>query len=258
LQQKLSEIEKEENLFDIVGHLNLGSGLITQAEEREALARLNLAAGQKARNSTAYSAARSFVQIGIELLTPDSWQTQYELTLNLYVAAAETAYLNADFDGMEEMADLVLRSSKTILDKVKIFEIQINALTAQSQMLEAIAVGRNALTQLGVEFSSEPDEALIGKALQTLADQLQGKQIEELINLPVMSDPRTIAAMQLLAMLFSPIFAGNPALLPLHGSTMVSLSLQFGNAPASTIGYASYGMVLSVFLGEVEKGYCFG
>src|ERR671932_642708 len=258
LQQKLSEIEKEENLFDIVGHLNLGRGLITQAEEREALARLNLAAGQKARNSTAYSAARSFVQIGIELLTPDCWQTQYELTLNLYVAGAETAYLNADFDGMEEIADVVLRSAKTILDKVKIFEIQINALTAQSQMLEAIAVGRNALTQLGVEFSSEPDEALIGKLLQSLADQLQGKQIEELINLPVMSDPRTIAAMQLLGILFPAIFMGNPALQPLLCSTMDSLSLQFGNAPASTIGYVGYGMVLSVFLGEVEKGYCFG
>jgi predicted ATPase len=74
----------------------------------------------------------------------------------------------------------------------------------------------------------------------------------------MMSDPHTIAVMQLLAMLFTPIFQGNPALLPLLSSTMVSLSLQFGNTPASTIGYAGYGMVLSAFLGEVEKGYCFG
>ena len=258
LQQNLSEIEKEEKLFDIVGHLNLGMGLINRAQEREALARLNLAAGQKARNSTAYSAARTFVKIGRELLTADCWQTQYELTLNLYVAAAETAYLNADFDGIEEMANLVLRSAKTILDKVKIYEIQINALTTQSQMLEAIAVGRIALVQLGIELPSENDEALTRIALQNLASQLEDKQIEELVDLPVMSDPRTIAAMQLLAMLFLPIFMVNSALLPLLCATMVSLSLQLGNAPASTIGYASYGMVLSVFLGEVEKGYCFG
>ncbi|GAA6620447.1 AAA family ATPase [Scytonema sp. NUACC26] len=258
LQQNLSEIEKEEKLFDIVGHLNLGQDLITQSENREALAQLNLAAAQKAKNSTAYAAARSFVQTGIDLLTANCWQTQYELTLNLYVNAAETAYLNADFAGMEAMATEVLQSAQTILDKVKIYEIQINALTAQSRMLDAIAVGQNALTQLGVEFSSEPDEVLTSMALQSLASQLQGKQIEELINLPVMSDRLTIAAMRLLAMLFPPIFLGNPALLPLLCSTMVSLSLQFGNAPASTIGYASYGMVLSSFLGEVEKGYCFG
>ncbi|MCL1464103.1 trifunctional serine/threonine-protein kinase/ATP-binding protein/sensor histidine kinase [Argonema galeatum] len=258
LQQNLSEIEKEENLFALVGHLNLGIGLITQAEEREALARLNLAAGQKARNSTAYSAARSFVQIGIDLLTPDCWQNQYELTLNLYVAAAETAYLNADFDGMEEMADIVLRSAKTILDKVKIFEIQINALTTQSQMLEAIAVGTNALAQLGIELPCETNEALTRIALQNLASQIEGKQIEELANLPVMSDPRTLAAMQLLGILFPAIFMGNRALQPLLCATMVSLSLQFGNAPASTIGYVGYGIVLSGFFGEVEQGYRFG
>jgi predicted ATPase/signal transduction histidine kinase len=258
LQKNLSEIEKEEKLFDLVGHLNLAIELITEIEEREALAQLNLAAGQKARNSTAYAAAKSFLQTGIGLLTENCWKTQYELTLNLYVAAAEMAYLNADFDGMEEIADRVLRSAQTILDKVKIYEIQILALTTQSQMSEAIAVGQNALTQLGVEFLSQADETSIGKALQTLTSQLQDRQIEGLVNLPVMSDPHKIAAMQLLAMLFGPIFLGKPALLPLLCSIMVSLSLQFGNAPASTIGYAGYGMVLSAFLGEVERGYCFG
>jgi len=258
LQQKLSAIEQEEKLFDIVGHLNLGKDLITSVSERQTLAQLNLAAGQKARNSTAYAAARSFVQTGRELLTADCWQTQYKLTLNLYVAAAETAYLNADFEGMEVMATQVLQSAQTTLDKVKVYEIQILALTTQSQMLAAIAVGRNALAQLGVEFPSEPDEALTGIALQSLAAQLQGKQIEELVNLPVMSDTQTNAAMQLLAMLFSPIFLGSPALLPLLCARMVSLSIQFGNAPASTMGYAGYGMVLAGFLGEVEKGYSFG
>ncbi|MEH2078245.1 MAG: AAA family ATPase [Nostoc sp.] len=258
LQQNLSHKATEENLFDIVGHFNLGIELITQPEEREALAQLNLAAGQKSRNSTAYSSARSFVQTGMKLLATDCWQNQYELTLNLYVAAAEIAYLNGDFEEMGEIAIQVLESAQTILDKVKIYEIQINALIAQSQVLEAIAVGKNALAQLGVEFSSEPDEALTNKALQTLSDRLQGKQIEELINLPVMNDPQIIAAIQLLAMMFVAVLIGNPSLLPLLSATMVSLSLEFGNAPGSTIAYIGYGVVLSAFLGEVEKGYRFG
>ena len=199
-----------------------------------------------------------YLQTGIDLLRANCWQSQYELTLNLYVAAAEAAYLNGDFEGMEQMAALVLQEAQTILDKVKIYEIQIAAQTAQSKMLEAIAVGRNALWQLGVELPTEPDEALIGKALQTLASQLQGKQIEELVDLPVMTNPQTQAAMQLLGMLPAPIFMGKPGLLPLLSSTMVSLSLQFGNAPASTVGYAIHGMVLCGFLGEVETGYGFG
>ncbi|WP_392531673.1 AAA family ATPase [Nostoc sp. C117] len=256
--QNSSQIQQEEKLFDIVGHLNLGQELITQLNERKALTQLNLAAGSKAKNSTAYAAARAYLQTGIELLTVNCWQDEYELTLNLYVAATEAAYLNADLDGMEQIAVQVLQSAETILDKVKIYEIQIAAQTAQSRMLDAIAVGRDALLQLGVELPIEPNDAEIGKALQILANQLKGKQIEELADLPVMTDLQAQAAMQLLGMLFAPVFQGMPGLLPLISSTMVSLSLQFGNAPASTVGYGLHGMVLCAFLGEVEVGYGFG
>jgi len=258
LQQNCAEIEQEEKLFDIVGHLNRGIELIVQPSAREALAKLNLEAGCKARNSTAYTAARVYLQVGVELLTANCWQSQYELTLNLYVAVAEAAYLNGDFDGMEKMAAPVLQNAQTILDKIKIYEIQIAAQTAQSKTLEAIAVARDALLQLGVELPAEPDEAKIGKALQSLAGQLSGRKIEELIDLPVMSDPQTQAAMPILAMLFAPILQGIPGLVPLLSSTMVSLSLSFGNAPASTVGYAIHGLVLSAFLGEAKTGYSFG
>src|SRR4028119_2412727 len=258
LLKNYSDIEKEEKLFDIVGHLNQGIELINQLSEREALAKLNLAAGCKARSSTAYAAANIYLQMGVELLTPQCWETQYELTLNLYVAAAEIAYLNGDFDGMEQRAAQVLQKAQTILDRVKIYEIQIAAQTAQSKVLETIAVARNALLQLGIELPGEPDEAKIGKALQALADQLSGRKIEELVDLPVMTNPQTQAAMQLSGMIFPPIFQGMPGLLPLLSSTMVSLSLQFGNAPASTVGYTIHGMVLCAFLGDVETGYGFG
>jgi predicted ATPase/class 3 adenylate cyclase/GAF domain-containing protein/tRNA A-37 threonylcarbamoyl transferase component Bud32 len=258
LLQKYSDIEREEKLLDIVGHLNQGIELINQLSERSALAQLNLEAGRKARNSTAYAAANIYLQTGIELLTPQCWQTQYELTLNLYVAAAEIAYLNGDFDGMEQMAALVLQEAQTILDRVKIYEIKIAAQTAQSKVLETIAVARDALLQLGIELPAEPDEAKIGKALQALGSQQSGRKIEELVDLPVMTNPQTQAAMQLSGMLFPPVFQGMPGLLPLLSSTMVSLSLSFGNAPASTVGYAMHGMVFCAFLQEVETGYGFG
>ncbi|MHC5675573.1 ATP-binding sensor histidine kinase [Nostoc sp.] len=258
LLQNSSVREQEEKLFDIVGHLNLGQELITESSEREALAQLNLAAGGKAKNSTAYVAARVYLQIGIELLTSNCWKDQYELTLSLYVAATEAAYLNADFDGMEQIAVQVLQSAQTILDKIKIYEIQIAAQTAQTRLLEAITLGRDALLELGVELSIEPNDAEIAKALQVLASQLEGKRIEELADLPVMTDPQAKAAIQLLGMLFTPIIQRMPGLLPLVSSKMVSLSLQFGNTPASTVGYVLHGMVLCTFLGEVETGYGFG
>ncbi|BAY62151.1 serine/threonine protein kinase with two-component sensor domain [Calothrix brevissima NIES-22] len=258
LLQKFSEIEREEKLFDIVGHLNQGQALINQPQERETLAILNLKAGNKARNSTAYTAAREYFQTGIELLEINCWQSQYKLALNLYIAATEASYLNSDFDAMEQLATFVLQQAQSIVDKVKIYEIQIAALTASSQILAAIAVGREALAQLGVELPSQVDETQIGKALAVVNQQLQNREIAALIDLPLISEPQAQAAIQILSMLFPPVLLGQPGLMPILGATMVRLSLEFGNTPASIPGYAIHGMVMCAFFGEVEIGYEFG
>ncbi|MEG4011343.1 MULTISPECIES: trifunctional serine/threonine-protein kinase/ATP-binding protein/sensor histidine kinase [unclassified Microcoleus] len=258
LRENLSEIEQDEKLFDIVEHCNKGIKLITEPKEQERLAELNLKAGGKAIHSTAYAAARTYFQIGIELLQTNCWHSQYELALNLHIAAAEASYLNSDFEGMEQIATIVLRSAKTILDKIKIYQIQIAAQVLQSNVLEAIAIGRQALEQLGVELPAEPDPSQTSRMLQSLATQLEGRQIEDLSDLPLMTDPNAQAAMELMAMLFSPIIQGMPGLLPLLSSMMVNLSLRSGNTLASTTGYGIHGMVLCAFLEDPSAGYAFG
>ena len=51
----------EESVFEIVGQLNRGSALISARKERERLAELNLIAGRRAKSSTAYSSALSYL-----------------------------------------------------------------------------------------------------------------------------------------------------------------------------------------------------
>jgi predicted ATPase/signal transduction histidine kinase/ActR/RegA family two-component response regulator/tRNA A-37 threonylcarbamoyl transferase component Bud32 len=258
LQQNSSETERDANLFDIVGHLNRATELITDPMDRESLAQLNLFAGKKARNSTAYAAANIYLQTGIQILSSNCWETQYQLTLNLYVAAAEVAYLHGDLDAMEKMTIEVLQLARTILDKVEIYRIQIAALTANGKMPEAIGIGINALSQLGVELPIRPNEADTGKALQMLANQLEDRQIEELLNLPVMRDLQTQQIIKLLVDLGAPSVIAMPGLVPILSCTMVSLSIQFGNTPASAMGYSYHGVVLTAFLGDVQMGYRFG
>ena len=258
LQQNWTEIVAAEKLFEIVGHLNLAKDLITDPHDRQRIVDLNLNAGRKARNSTAYAAANIYFQTGLELLEIDCWETQYQLALDFHVAAAEVAYLEGNLEKMAQIADVVLRSARNILDKVEIYRIQIAALTANGKMLEAISIGRDTLAQLGVELPITPDRANTSQALQALTYQLEGIQVEDLLDLPVMKDRQAQLKMQLLADLGPTIFVSAPQLLPILTSLMVSLSLQFGNTPSSVIGYVNHGLVLSAFLGDVKTGYRFG
>ncbi len=256
--QNLSESDREERLLDLVGHLNIAKELITESSDRQDLAELNLNAGKRARSSTAYAAANRYLQVGIDLLQPNCWETQYQLSLDLHIAATEAAYLNGDLEGMERMATVGLRSARTILDKVDIYRIQIAAFTANGRMQEAIATCKHAILHLGVEFPIKYDKADIETALQSLAYKLKGRQIEDLFDLEVMNNSQAQQSLQLLCDVLPAIFVAAPDLYPIVNCIMVEISLQFGNTPASLIGYVSHGMVMCALLGDIETGYSFG
>jgi len=258
LLEKTPEADREERIFDIVNHLNVGVELITQEAQREQLAWLNLVAGKKAKAATAYGAAVECFNIGRELLTENCWQNQYELTLALHTEAAEVAYLCGDFERMEELASVVENFAKTLLDKVKVYEVQMPAYMAQNKLQKALNTGLQVLKQLGVDFPSEPNSSDIGQALGETSVILNGLRIEDLVDLPQMSDAYKLAAMRLLSSIFAPAYMAAPALLPLTVCKQVQLSVQYGNASVSPFAYANYGFLLCAVVEDIDSGYQFG
>ncbi|RKZ74029.1 MAG: hypothetical protein DRR19_30450, partial [Candidatus Parabeggiatoa sp. nov. 1] len=248
----------DQNLFDIVNQLNQGQTLIDQQTERDELAQLNLQAGKKAKASAAYQPAFNYLQHGIELLGKDSWQRLYHLTLELYVEATEAAYLNIKFEKMERLAEVVSRRSRTPLDKVEVYEVMILAYAAQRKLRTSVNVGLECLKLLEITVAEQPTQADIMQALQDTQLVLAGKKTEELINLSPMTEPAKLAAMRIMAKLFSPIFIGGMnELIPLLVSKQVNLSVEHGNAPDSANAYAMYGLLLCG-MGEIDAGYQFG
>ena len=250
--------EGEEKIFEIVNQLNMGLGLISRQTERDRLAQLNLTAGRKAKASTAYAAAFSYFTVGLELLAPDCWQRQYELTLALHESAAEAAYLSGDFKRMEQLNLVVFQQARSLLHQMKVYEVKILAWVAQSQPLEAVKSALQVLKLLGVSFPLKPSKLKILQAVLRTKFALRGKQIEDLIDLPKMSEPYQLAAMRIMGIVGSPAYYAAPELMPLLALKGVNLSVQHGNASMSAYGYASYGVILCGALGNIDLGYRFG
>lgn len=113
LPENLSETEQKEKIFDIVNQLNIAVKLIEDVGDRLQLSSLNLGAGKKAKESTAYRPAISYLTAGQQLLPANSWKTDYELTFNLSQELAECEYLCGNFDAAENLFDEIISQVKT-------------------------------------------------------------------------------------------------------------------------------------------------
>jgi len=250
--------QQEQKIFDIVNQLNLGSELIYSQSRRNELAQLNLIAAMKAKASAAYEPALNYLEIGLGLLAQDRWNAQYDLTLKIHVNFASMAYLCGNFQQMERLVNTVLHEAKTLLDKVKVYEVQIEAYTAQNQLLEAVKTALSVLKLLGIQLPEKPNKSQIVLGFLRTKLTLIGKPVEELINLPQMRDPYKLAAMRIILMVGSAAYVAVPDLVPLIVFKQIHLSLKYGNASESSYGYTGYGVILCSVMGDINQGYKFG
>jgi predicted ATPase/signal transduction histidine kinase/CheY-like chemotaxis protein/tRNA A-37 threonylcarbamoyl transferase component Bud32 len=258
LLQNTAIAERQENIFALVNQLNYGIDLLILESEKYELAELNLIAGQKAKAATAYESAIRYLKLGLKLLPANSWQNQYELSLALYESAVETAYLNGDYEQMEKWATIVLQHAKTPTEKMKVYEVKIQACMAQVKQLEAIKIGLQALELLGVRLPESPTDLDIQYTLNQTAINLAGKNVDDLINLPLMTQVDKLAAIRMLTSMGSPTYQAAPALFPLVICEQVNLSIKYGNSPFSAYGYVCYGVILNGIVQDIESAYKFG
>ncbi|OCQ96670.1 hypothetical protein BCD67_16260 [Oscillatoriales cyanobacterium USR001] len=258
LLEKLSEQQREEKIFEIVNNLNFSRELISTQSDKDELAKLNLIAGKKAKAATAYNAAFQYLNVGIKLLSADSWQNQYDLTLSLYSEAVETSYLNGNYEEMEKFAEVVLKQAKTLLEKVKIYEVKMQTSMAKVQQLEALKIGLEVLNLMGISLPKSPTQLDIQQALLNTNNYLQGKTIDDLLNLPLMTDADQLVTMGVLRSTIPPTYQAAPALFPLIVLSMVNLSIQYGNSMLSPFGYICYAVILHGVLLEINSAYEFG
>ena len=258
LLEKTSKYLLTDNIFDIVNQLNIGVEFIIDLAERERLASLNLMAGKKAKGSTAYEAASEYLNMGLELLPEASWDSHYELTRDLHVEALAASYLTVNFERASQLSDVVLEHAKTQLEKVKIYELKITYYISQNEPDAALEKARQVLQMLETSLPQKPSNLSIMLGLICTKVNLGSKRVEDLAELPQMTDPYKLAAMRILMAVIPAAFASSPMLFPLVVFKMIGLSLKYGNSPLSAYGYCMYGMLLCGVLGDVDNGYQFG
>ncbi len=258
LYRKLTVQQRDVHLFEITGHFNAGAALIFDEEEKLLVVELNLTAAIRAKAAAAYTSTVQFLQMAVSSLPVESWKRYYQLTRDVYLMDAECAYLTGDFATALRLCEIILDHVAGKLEKAATYLLKIRIHTTTAQFLDAIACGIEGLRTLGIDLPLDPLEAEIQAGDQHVWEMLNDRSIEDLIDLPAISDPDIKMAMEIMAVLSTPIRFYGGSLYYFIPAYMVHLSLRYGNAPASAYAYISFGMMLCHRHQRFDDAYRFG
>ncbi|MBC1221195.1 AAA family ATPase [Nostoc sp. UCD121] len=254
---KLSEVEQSEMLFDIVNHINFGQSLLTHKDEKEKIARLNLAAAQKAISSTGYEAAIRYLETGIGLLEAEAWISQYDLMFNLYRTLCAAQLSNASYEQLSATTKVALEHIFSAVDRADIRVFQITQYTLQGECEEAVQTGLIGLHELGIEIKGKNLTELVREEFAAVAKSLENRSIYSLLTLPTVSDPVIQAMIKLIVVDISAYITANIELYCFISLRVVRLCIEHGNIAESIKAYANYGLLLSLMKGQYQQGYEF-
>ena len=249
---------REEAIFEIVNQLNRGTHLIASTEERESVAGLNLIAGRRAKNSTAYDAALKYLRAGSALLTEDTWSRNYELVFSIEYLMAECELMTADMAAAENRLSLLVHRTKNRHDFCVVTRLRLTLYTASDQSNRGVDVFLDWLRQEGTVWSNHPTREDVMPEYERIWTLLGTRTIEELVDLPLATDTEFLDTLDVFSEIVTPTLFYDEHLMSLVVCRMVSLSLEYGNCDGSCFGYAWFSMLAGPQFNNYKDGYRFG
>src|SRR6201987_5632871 len=248
----------EESIFEIVGQLNRGAALISSGRERERLAELNLIAGRRAKSSTAYSSALTYLSAGTTLLPEDAWERYHDLAFALGLHRAECEFLTGALVEAEgHLTELVDRVA-TPSELATLTRLRVDLFMTLGRSDRAVMVALDCLRCFNVTWSAHPTKQEVEDEYAMLWRQLGDRPIEALLDLPRMVDPVACATMDVVASLVTPALWTDENLRCLLFGRIGNLSLEHGNSDVSGYAYTAVGNVLGLYFGDYKAGFRFG
>jgi predicted ATPase len=245
-----------QHLFDVANQFNRGAPLLVDRGEKAHVATIDLRAGRKVKASAAYASARAYFAAGMALLDERDWGSQYELTFSLWLERAECEVLNGNFEKAEQLIVELLGRAASNVDFADASCLKVQLHVLKGEQPQAVDSALTCLRVFGIDLSAHPAWEQVQAEYETVWQSLEGRTIESLIDLPLITDPEVQAAMKVLSDL-QPAYFTDFQLFCLLACRMVNVSMQHGMSDACTNGYALLGFISGPVFHRYGEGYRF-
>lgn len=187
-----AELEKQENLFTIAAHLNLGCPDNISRVDIEKIAYINLYAGNKALNALATQAANEYYRDGLKLLSEQAWVDHYSLMYRLHQKLAKTELMCGRYEQSEVLLNELLQRAVDDLDRAEALAEQTTSLSSIGDFIKAIDTANKGLAYFNKAIP-EQDE-LARQRLQTLMQSIKNESDDvwaSILHMPFTTDRKS-------------------------------------------------------------------
>ncbi|UGB45445.1 AAA family ATPase [Frateuria edaphi] len=249
---------REEAIFEIVNQYNRAAHLLESVHERLQVAAFNLVAARRARASTAYASALTYLRAGRALLAEDDWTLHYELMFALESLIAECELMTADLDAAERRLEMLARRAGTRHDFATVTRLRLTLYTTRSRGDLCVEVFLDYLRRNGTDWTARPPREVVMQEYERIWAQLGDRSIEDLVDLPLATDPDVLDMLDVFTEIVTPAFFFDENLSSLVLCRMVNLSLEHGHSDGSCFGYVFFATFAGPRFGNYRDGYRFG
>ena len=257
LRVNLTADELAEHVFDVANQFNRGAALLAEPDEKAQVAQINLHAGRRAKASVAYASASVYLAAGMALLDESDWSGRYELLFSLWLERAECEFLTGRFDQAEQLIEVLLRCAASKVDQAAVYHLKVQLHVVKSEYAQAVDSVLTCLRLFDIDLPAHPTREQVQVENETVWRNLEGRSIEDLIDLPLMTDPELHAAMGLLSILSVPASLTDNHLYCLHLCRMVNVSLEHGMSGASAHACGRFVFILGPLFQRYREGFSF-
>jgi PAS domain S-box-containing protein len=250
-----------EEIFEIVNQLNRGSDLITSAADRARLAELNLVAARRAKSSAAYASALSYLTVARGFLSENQWDDSYDLTFSIESLMAECELLTGNLAASEDRLSKLAQHAQHALtrhDLAVVTRLQLTVYTASGRSDRGVEVCLEYLGRDGNRWPLHPTIDEVRTEYDRIWTLVGSRQIDDFMDLPLMTDPEVLDAMNVLTEVVTPAVFFDERLSSFLICRMVGLSLEHGNTDASCFAYVWFAIIARSQFGNYHDAFRFG
>jgi len=258
LASRTAPVKIEEKIFEIVNQLNRGSGLLTSDEDCAWVAELNLIAGKRAKASTAYASALAYLAASRALLTEKGWDQHFELMFSVEYLMAECEFLTAQIEAAEKRLSMLALRARSLHHIAVVARLRLRVYTALDRSDRGVEVCLEFMQGRGTAWSPHPTNDEVRRECDLIWSQIVGRQIEDLIDLPVMANPDILDVLDVLVEVLTPALFSDENFSSLIICRMVNLSLEHGNSDGSCFAYVWFAIIAGPRFGNYKDGFRFG